>query len=77
LLVQDDFIKYHSSSSANITSYIGTKTLFDVLYETEINQNLLSDGQLLEKGFKVIFEDNNCIIKDPTGLEMFKVNMRH
>jgi len=38
-----------------ITSYTGTKILFDVLYVPKINQNLLSVGQLLEKGFKVIF----------------------
>ncbi|BAT73486.1 hypothetical protein VIGAN_01097500 [Vigna angularis var. angularis] len=46
------------------------------LYVPKINQNLLSVGQLLEKGFKVIFEDKVCTIKDPTGLEMFKVKMR-
>jgi len=59
-----------------ITSYTSTKTLSDILYVFEINQNLLSVGQLLEKGFKVIFEDKSCIIKDPKGLEMFKVKMR-
>ncbi|GAU16908.1 hypothetical protein TSUD_36660 [Trifolium subterraneum] len=59
-----------------ITSYTGTKNLTDVLYVPEINQNLLSVGKLLEKGFKVIFEDKNCIIKDPIGQEMFKVKMK-
>ena len=28
------------------------------------------------KGFKVFFEDNHCLIKDATGQEMFKVQMR-
>ncbi|XP_014515297.1 uncharacterized protein LOC106773120 [Vigna radiata var. radiata] len=62
--------------SIAITTHIDTKTLSDVLYVPKINQNLLSVGQLLEKGFKVIFEDKVCTIKDPTGLEMFKVKMR-
>ncbi|WVY89496.1 hypothetical protein V8G54_035010 [Vigna mungo] len=67
--------------SIAITTHIGTKTLSDVLYVPKINQNLLSVGPLLEKGFKVIFEDKVfedkvCTIKDPTGLEMFKVKMR-
>lgn len=55
-----------------ITSYSGTKILINVLFVPEINQNLLSARQLLEKGFKVIFEDESCIIKDPAGQEMFK-----
>jgi len=58
---------------AAITSYTGTKILSIV---PKINQNLLSVGQLLEKGFKIIFEDKSCIIKDPVSLEMFKNKMR-
>ncbi|RDX79370.1 hypothetical protein CR513_40214, partial [Mucuna pruriens] len=69
-------IPVKGKGSIAITSHIGTKTLFNVLYVLEINQNLLSVGQLLEKGFKVIFEDKSCIIKGPTGLEMFKVKMK-
>ncbi|KAA8531791.1 hypothetical protein F0562_006492 [Nyssa sinensis] len=30
----------------------------------------------LEKGFKVIFEDRHCLIKDAAGQEIFKVRMR-
>ena len=42
----------------------------------EIDQNLLSVGQLIEKGFKVHFADKYCLIKDTSGQEMFKVKMR-
>ena len=35
-----------------------TKTTSDVLFVLEIDQNLLSVGQLLEKGFKVILKTN-------------------
>ena len=37
---------------------------------------MLSVGQLLEKGFKVYFEDNYCLIKDASGQDLFKVKMR-
>ncbi|KAA8547153.1 hypothetical protein F0562_003581 [Nyssa sinensis] len=59
-----------------IESCLGTKTISDVLYVPEIDQNLLSVGQLIEKGLKVIFEDRHCLIKDAAGHEMFKVKMR-
>lgn len=41
-----------------------------------INQNLLSVGQLLKSGFKLFFEENCYMIKDPTGQEIFRVKMK-
>jgi hypothetical protein len=38
-----------------ITTNSGTETISDVLYIPDIEQNLLSVGQLIEKGMKVIF----------------------
>ena len=35
----------------------------------------MSVGQLLEKGYKVLFEDNHCLITDAQGREVFKVQM--
>ncbi|CAL5368182.1 unnamed protein product [Camellia sinensis] len=54
----------------------GLKLISDVLYVPEINQNLLSVTQLLEKGYKVLFEDKNCVIKDTKVIEVFKVQMK-
>ncbi|XP_068466836.1 uncharacterized protein [Phaseolus vulgaris] len=59
-----------------VATHSGTKTITDVLYVPNIDQNLLSVGQLLQKGFKVFFEDNHCLIKDATGQDLFKVQMR-
>ncbi|KAJ8898809.1 hypothetical protein K2173_007234 [Erythroxylum novogranatense] len=42
----------------------GTKLIREVLFVPNINQNLLSVGQLLENGFKVVFESNHCLIKN-------------
>nr|GMD22252.1 Copia protein [Ipomoea batatas] len=42
----------------------------------EISQNLLSVGQLLEKGYYVIFKNNKCFINDSCGAELFSVKMK-
>nr|XP_048332975.1 uncharacterized protein LOC125423310 [Ziziphus jujuba var. spinosa] len=59
-----------------IDGHTGLKLNHDVLYVPEINQNLLSVAQLLEKGYKVLFEDKNCMIKDSEGDEVFRVQMK-
>ena len=46
------------------------------MFVPNIDQNLLSVGQLLEKGFKVLFEDKFCMIKDANGKNVFKIKMR-
>ena len=43
---------------------------------SDIDQNLLSVGQHVEKGFKVCFKDRNCIIKDVEGREVFNIKMK-
>ena len=64
-------IKVKGKGTISLASHAGIKTFCDVLYVPEITKNLLSIAQLLEKDFKVIFEDECCIIKDQKGLEMF------
>jgi len=43
------------------------KVISGVLFVPEIRQNLLSVGQLMERNFKVTFEDKFCLIRDATG----------
>ena len=69
-------IPVKGKGTITIPSHAGMKTFSDVLYVPDITKNLLSIGQLLEKEFKIIFEDEFCIIKDPKGLEIFKVKMK-
>ena len=57
-----------------ISSCLGTKLIYDVLYVPEINQNLLSVGQLID--YKVMFEDKSCLIKDVVEQDIFRVKMR-
>jgi len=42
----------------------------------EIVQNLLSVSQLLEKGYKVMFENKHCLIKDVDDRDLVKVEMK-
>jgi len=42
----------------------------------QIHQNLLSVEQLIEKGFKVIFENKHSLIKDVNDNEIFHIKMR-
>ena len=43
------------------------KLIYDVLYVLNLTQNLLSVGQLIQKGFSNYFDDENCKIIDKTN----------
>ena len=62
--------------SVAIETLSRVKVITDALYVPEIDQNLLSVGYLLEKGFKVHFENRSCVIKDAKGLEVFSFKMK-
>ena len=70
------YISVKGKGSIAIETLSGTKIINDVMYVPDIDQNLLSVGQLLEKGFKVHFEDKMCVIKDATGVKLFSVQMK-
>ena len=59
-----------------IKTHSGIKLIFDVLYVPEITRNLLSVAQLLEKDYKVSFENKVCVIKNANNIEVFKVHMK-
>ena len=46
-----------------IPAYHDTKLITDMLYVHDIYQNLLSVGQLVEKGYKVPFNNDYYLIK--------------
>ncbi|XP_012468995.1 uncharacterized protein LOC105787094 [Gossypium raimondii] len=58
-----------------IASKLGNKTISEVLYVPNIDQNLLSVGQLLEKGYSLFFEGKTCMIKDATDQVLIIVDM--
>ena len=59
-----------------ITSYEGIKFSLDVLFVPKIDQSHLSVGQLLDKGYKVLFENKQCVIRDSSGKNLFNVKMK-
>ena len=61
----------------SISTSSGAKLISDVLYVLEIDQNLLSVGQLLEKGFKLFFEHKHCLICDIADRNVLRVKMRN
>ena len=54
-------IEVKGKGTVAIESLSGLKLISDVLYVPEINRNLLSVTQLLEKGYEVLFEDKKNV----------------
>ena len=71
-----DHLHVRDKGTIAIQIHSGSKTINDVLYVPDIDQNLLSVGELIGKGFQLYFKDNNCLIKNASNSEMFKVRMR-
>ncbi|KAL4035165.1 hypothetical protein IC575_003845 [Cucumis melo] len=72
----EDYISVKGKGTIVIASCKGTKHIQDVLFVPDINQNLLCVGQLIEKCFKVTFENEYCLIKDAANQDIFKVKMK-
>ena len=51
------------------------KFIHDVLYVPTLAHNLLSVGQLIQKGYRVVFEENKCRVVDRKNQLMAKVEM--
>ena len=53
----------------------GPKLIHDVLLIPVLDQNLLSEGQLVRKGYSLSFKDCCCVIFDGNGCEIVKIKM--
>jgi hypothetical protein len=71
-----DCIATKGKGTIAITTNSGTKTISDVLYVLDIDQNLLSVGQLIKKGMKVVFENQSCYIFYAAGQKILQAKMR-
>ena len=72
----DKYIVVKGKGMVAISTCSSTKFISDVLFVLEVDQNLLSVGQLIAKGFKEVFEDRSCLMKDAKGKEVVKINMK-
>ncbi|KAG8488895.1 hypothetical protein CXB51_016920 [Gossypium anomalum] len=70
-----ELIEVKGKGKAVIGTKSGNKTISKVLYVPDIDQNLLSVGQLLEKGYSFIFEGKVCVIKDAVDQALVTVVM--
>jgi len=71
-----DYIEVKGIGDIAIDVDSDTKIFSDVLYVPEINQNLLSVGQLLEKGYVVVFKDKTCEVFDTTDIKLMSIKMK-
>ncbi|KAH9704543.1 hypothetical protein KPL70_011512 [Citrus sinensis] len=69
------YIEVKGKGTVAIKSSAGIKFISDVLLVPKIDRNLLSVGQLLEKGYSVVFKNKICVITDPNGVVLFSVKM--
>ncbi|KAG6505156.1 hypothetical protein ZIOFF_037506 [Zingiber officinale] len=72
-----DYIDVEGRGDVDVDGLKGRKLISDVLYVPKINQNLLSVGQLVQKGCKVMFEEGFCLIADSSGKEILKIQMKN
>jgi hypothetical protein len=60
----------------SIKTHPDIKQIFNSLYIHGINKKKLCVAQLLEKGYKVIFEHKSCVIKDQNNKESIISQMK-
>ncbi|PHT38289.1 Heat shock protein 82 [Capsicum baccatum] len=53
----------------------GTKFIQDVLLVPDLDQNLLSIGQMLERDYMLLFKDKKCVVSDFSAQEVIIVEM--
>ena len=68
-----EYISIRGKRIVVIESLSSLKLIPNVLFVPDIDQNLVSVGQLLEKGFKVLFEDKFYMIDATHGSLALKV----
>lgn len=69
------YIKVEGKRDVLIDTPSGTKLVSNILLVPEIDKNLLSIAQLLEKGYSIMFKGKECMISDPSGSKLMLVAM--
>ncbi|KAA3461149.1 Retrovirus-related Pol polyprotein from transposon TNT 1-94 [Gossypium australe] len=69
------FIKAEGKGDVLICTSTGNKLISNVLLVPEIDRNLLSIAQLLEKGYFVVFKGKKYQITDPNGSRLMSIIM--
>jgi transposase InsO family protein len=72
-----EYVEVKGIGKVSVQTPSGIKFISDVLYVPKIDQNLISVGQLIEKGYTLTFKDNSCTILDQNNIELMTVEMKH
>ena len=68
-------VEVKGRGTVSISTILGIKTNPNVLYTPDMSQNLLSVGQMLENNYSLHFKNRECVVSDPSGVELFYVKM--
>ena len=73
-----DFMEAVGKGTISIDTKKGKRYINDVLLVPNIDQNLLSVGQMIEKGYSLHFEGDSCTIydKQDKSFQIAKVKMK-
>ena len=69
------YVDIKGKGTVAVETQSGTKIIPEVLYVPDIDQNLISVGQLLEKDYILLFKNMACIIFYPNGDELMTMRM--
>ncbi|XP_016702154.1 uncharacterized protein [Gossypium hirsutum] len=72
-----NLIEARGKRDAVISTHSGNKVISDVFYVLDIDQNLLSVGQLIVKGYSLVFKNNSCVVEDSFGQVLVTVPMTY
>lgn len=53
-----------------VMTEFGKKFLHDVMYVPGLAHNLISIGQLMKKGYYVVFDDDKCLLYDKESMQL-------
>lgn len=70
------YIEVQGKGTVAIEGNQEVKLINDVLFVPNIDHNLLSVGQLVEKGYKVKFEGKECLINNADSKEVLRIPMK-
>ncbi|MCH79662.1 hypothetical protein A2U01_0000415 [Trifolium medium] len=59
--------------TVEIDTETGNKYIYDVLLVPELDQNLLSVGQMMQNGYCLLCKEGSCVVTNVTGHELFEV----
>nr|DAD21080.1 TPA_asm: hypothetical protein HUJ06_022543 [Nelumbo nucifera] len=69
-------VQVHGIGTVVITTLTGKKFINDVMYVPGLAQNLLSLGQLMKKGYYVVFDNGSCMVHNKNDKKlMFSISM--